>query len=122
MPSFSVVLDYMGWRLLWRCSGKEVGIRKILEATVGQIVSLFTREFIWLVGIAFVLATPLAWYLVHKMAPGLCLPPADRYRNVCAGRDGRAGDRAGDGELAGTPRGGGESREEFESGIKPPLR
>ena len=45
---------------------KEVGIRKVLGATVGQIVSLFTREFVWLVGIAFVLATPLAWYFVHK--------------------------------------------------------
>ncbi|HLZ88180.1 MAG TPA: FtsX-like permease family protein [Puia sp.] len=45
---------------------KEVGIRKVLGATVGQIVSLFTREFIWLVGIAFILATPLAWYFVHK--------------------------------------------------------
>ena len=45
---------------------KEVGIRKVLGATVRQIVSLFTREFIWLVGIAFVLAMPLAWYFVHK--------------------------------------------------------
>jgi hypothetical protein len=45
---------------------KEVGIRKVLGATVGQIVSLFSREFLWLVGIAFVLATPLAWYFVNK--------------------------------------------------------
>jgi ABC-type antimicrobial peptide transport system permease subunit len=45
---------------------KEVGIRKVLGATVGQIVSLFTREFIGLVGIAFVLAAPLAWYFVNK--------------------------------------------------------
>jgi ABC-type antimicrobial peptide transport system permease subunit len=37
-----------------------------LGATVGQIVSLFSREFLWLVGIAFVLATPLAWYFVNK--------------------------------------------------------
>jgi hypothetical protein len=45
---------------------KEVGMRKVLGATVGQIVSLFTREFIWLVGLAYVLATPLAWYFVNK--------------------------------------------------------
>ncbi|HEY4336312.1 MAG TPA: ABC transporter permease, partial [Puia sp.] len=45
---------------------KEVGIRKVLGATVGQIVSLFTREFVGLVGIAFIIAAPLAWYFVHK--------------------------------------------------------
>jgi putative ABC transport system permease protein len=45
---------------------KEVGIRKVLGATVGQIVSLFTREFVVLVGIAFVIATPITWYFVHK--------------------------------------------------------
>jgi ABC-type antimicrobial peptide transport system permease subunit len=45
---------------------KEVGIRKVLGATVRQIVSLFTREFFGLVAIAFVLAAPLAWYFVHK--------------------------------------------------------
>jgi predicted permease len=45
---------------------KEVGIRKVLGATVGHIVYLFSREFVVLVGIAFLIATPLAWYFVHQ--------------------------------------------------------
>ena len=45
---------------------KEVGIRKVLGATVGNIVYLFNREFMMLVGIAFLIAAPIAWYFVHK--------------------------------------------------------
>jgi len=45
---------------------KEVGIRKVLGATVGQIVYLFSKEFVWLVGIAFLVAAPIAWYFVHS--------------------------------------------------------
>jgi ABC-type antimicrobial peptide transport system permease subunit len=45
---------------------KEVGIRKVLGASVQQIVLLFSKEFVWLVAIAFLLATPLTWYLMHQ--------------------------------------------------------
>ncbi|TRX57582.1 FtsX-like permease family protein [Fulvivirga sp. M361] len=41
---------------------KEVGIRKVLGAKVLGIVMLFSRDFIWLVLIAFVLSAPVAWY------------------------------------------------------------
>ncbi|MGM9510028.1 ABC transporter permease [Larkinella sp. GY13] len=41
---------------------KEVGIRKVLGASVGSIVVLFSREFVWLMLMAFVVAAPLAWY------------------------------------------------------------
>lgn len=44
---------------------KEVGIRKVLGATVGSIVYLFTREFMLLIGIAFLIASPIAWYFVN---------------------------------------------------------
>jgi len=45
---------------------KEVGIRKVLGATTGNIVYLFSREFILLIAIAFLIATPLAWYYMHQ--------------------------------------------------------
>ncbi len=45
---------------------KEVGIRKVLGASTGQIVSLFSVEFIGLVLIALVIASPIAWYVMNK--------------------------------------------------------
>jgi ABC-type antimicrobial peptide transport system permease subunit len=45
---------------------KEVGIRKVLGATATNIIYLFSREFIILIAIAFVIATPIAWYFMHQ--------------------------------------------------------
>lgn len=45
---------------------KEVGIRKVLGATAGNIVYLFSKEFILLITIAFAIATPIAWYYMHQ--------------------------------------------------------
>lgn len=45
---------------------KEVGIRKVLGAPLASIVLLFSKEFIWLILIAFVIAVPVAWYVMHS--------------------------------------------------------
>ncbi|MEO0333052.1 MAG: FtsX-like permease family protein, partial [Bacteroidota bacterium] len=45
---------------------KEVGIRKVLGASVQQIVALFSKEFVKLIFVAFVLAAPLAYYLMQQ--------------------------------------------------------
>jgi putative ABC transport system permease protein len=43
---------------------KEIGIRKVLGATITGIVGLLTREFIILIAIANVIAWPVAYYLM----------------------------------------------------------
>jgi ABC-type antimicrobial peptide transport system permease subunit len=45
---------------------KEVGIRKVFGASAGNIVYLFSKEFIILIAIAFAIATPIAWYFMHN--------------------------------------------------------
>ncbi len=45
---------------------KEIGVRKVLGASVSQIVSLLSKDFILLVILGFVIATPLAWWAMHK--------------------------------------------------------
>jgi putative ABC transport system permease protein len=44
---------------------KEIGIRKVLGAGVPRIVNLLSREFMLLVGIAFLIATPITYYFMH---------------------------------------------------------
>ena len=45
---------------------KEIGIRKVLGASVSQIASLLSVDLLKLVLVAFVIATPVAWYVMNK--------------------------------------------------------
>jgi predicted permease len=45
---------------------REVGIRKVLGASVSHILFLFSKEFTILVLLAFVIAAPLAWYMMSE--------------------------------------------------------
>jgi putative ABC transport system permease protein len=45
---------------------KEIGIRKVLGASVSGIVQLLSKDFLQLVILAFVIATPIAWYAMNK--------------------------------------------------------
>lgn len=49
---------------------KEVGIRKVMGATVTSIVLLFTKDFVRLIVIAFLLAVPLTWYAMDQWLQG----------------------------------------------------
>jgi putative ABC transport system permease protein len=45
---------------------KEIGIRKVLGSSATQIVALLSKDFIKLVGISFLIAFPLSYYLMNK--------------------------------------------------------
>ncbi len=45
---------------------REIGIRKVLGASVSQVLMLISKEFLRLVAIAFLIAVPVTWYLMHN--------------------------------------------------------
>ena len=45
---------------------KEIGVRKVLGASITQIVSLISKDFMQLVILAFVITVPLAWLAMHN--------------------------------------------------------
>lgn len=55
------LVSYMAVR-----KNKEIGIRKVLGASVGDILIIFSKEFITLVIIAFLIAAPLGWWAMNQ--------------------------------------------------------
>jgi ABC-type antimicrobial peptide transport system permease subunit len=49
---------------------KEIGIRKVLGASVGSLFNLLSYEFLVLVVIALLIASPIAWYAMNKWLQG----------------------------------------------------
>jgi putative ABC transport system permease protein len=49
---------------------KEIGIRKVLGAGMPALFNLLSREFLVLVGVAFAIATPLAWWGMNQWLSG----------------------------------------------------
>lgn len=45
---------------------REIGVRKVLGAKVSGIVSLLSKDFLGLVVIAIMIASPVAWYIMHR--------------------------------------------------------
>lgn len=45
---------------------REIGIRKVLGATVPNIVNLLSKDFLKLVAIAIIIASPIAWFAMHS--------------------------------------------------------
>lgn len=45
---------------------KEIGIRKVMGADLKSVFILLNKQFVWLAGIAFVLAAPLSWYVMNQ--------------------------------------------------------
>ncbi len=49
---------------------KEIGIRKVLGASMALLVNMLSRDFVRLVLLAFLIATPIAWYLMDGWLEG----------------------------------------------------
>ncbi len=49
---------------------KEIGIRKVMGASVAQITMLLSKDFLSLVLIAFIIASPIAWFAMHRWLQG----------------------------------------------------
>ncbi|HEV7347760.1 ABC transporter permease [Telluribacter sp.] len=45
---------------------KEIGVRKVMGASIGSIVGLLSKDFLKLVLISFVIASPIAWYFMSE--------------------------------------------------------
>lgn len=45
--------------------GKEISIHKVLGASVSQVILLLIKDFFLLIGIAFIVGAPIAWYLMN---------------------------------------------------------
>jgi hypothetical protein len=58
---------------------KEIGIRKVLGATVSGIMVLLCQEIVLLIVLALLIATPLAWYIMHGWLQGFA------YRTALSG-------------------------------------
>ncbi|GAA3947724.1 FtsX-like permease family protein [Chitinophaga oryziterrae] len=52
--------------LISRQRMKEIGIRKVLGASVFGITTLLSKDFMKLIGVAILLATPLAWFVLNR--------------------------------------------------------
>ena len=49
---------------------KEIGIRKVNGATITQVLTLLNKDFVKLLGLAFLIAMPSAWYVMNQWLEG----------------------------------------------------
>ncbi len=79
----NMVQSFSGLAMLVSCLGlfglaaysaeqrtKEIGIRKVFGASIGRVMVLLSKEFIWLIGAAFVIAAPISFVLMQSWLQG----------------------------------------------------
>ncbi|MEL7585103.1 MAG: ABC transporter permease [Prolixibacteraceae bacterium] len=67
---FSILISGMGLfsmsMLISEIRTKEIGIRKVNGARVSEILAMLNKDFVQWIAVAFVIATPVAWYAMHQ--------------------------------------------------------
>ncbi len=75
--TLAIIISCLGLLGLATCMveqrSKEIGIRKVLGASIRNIVVLISTDFVKLVAIAFLLAAPLAYYIMNRWLQGFAL-------------------------------------------------
>ncbi|WP_149240019.1 ABC transporter permease [Dyadobacter sp. 32] len=70
MAALAIILSCLGLMGLSALSitqrTKEIGVRKVLGASVAAVFGLLTKDFLLLVLTALIIGTPLAWYVMNK--------------------------------------------------------
>ena len=79
----SIINSFTGMAIIISCLGlfglaafsaeqrnKEIGVRKILGASVASIVTLLSKDFLKLVAVALLIAIPIAWWAMNKWLLG----------------------------------------------------
>ena len=49
---------------------KEIGIRKVMGSSTGEILTMFCHRYVWLLLVSFIVATPLVWYIGKQWLEG----------------------------------------------------
>ncbi|WP_431216528.1 ABC transporter permease [Puia sp. P3] len=96
---------------------KEIGIRKVMGASVRSIVVLLSRHFIRLVLVANLIAWPLAFWSIHRWLEDYAYRVDMKLVGLCCRRRSGPSDRAGDGQFAGDKGRAGQSGEESQDGV-----
>jgi putative ABC transport system permease protein len=76
---FSIIKSFTAVAIVISCLGlyglsvfmaetrfKEIGVRKVLGATVSQVAAMMAKEFIKLILLALIISVPFTWYAMHK--------------------------------------------------------
>ena len=45
---------------------KEIGIRRVMGASVGNILLMFNKSYLWILLVCFIIACPIAWYAINE--------------------------------------------------------
>ena len=91
-----------------------MGIRKVLGASVAGIVALLSKDFVKLVSLAIVIASPIAWYGIDKWLQNYPYRTAINWWVFAAAGLGAIGDHTLHRKLSDHEGGYGRSREDVE--------